>query len=193
MPESLIEKLPDRIETALAELLTSGEIVQVKLKGAFKEGLVCTESRVIILKGGFMAGQMLGTTCFQQSYSNISGVQVKFHFGTGYLELNSGGMQNTPKSYWSTDKSGDPAKAPNCISLNNKNQKEKFQRACTFILQKIYGAHGSDATRTPAQTATTMSQDEIFAAIEKLGKLKDAGVLSEAEFLTKKTDLLQRL
>jgi hypothetical protein len=38
-----------------------------------------------------------------------------------------------------------------------------------------------------------MSQDEIFAAIEKLGKLKDAGVLSEAEFLTKKTDLLQRL
>jgi hypothetical protein len=112
-------------------VLTSGEIVQVKLKGAFKEGLVCTESRVIILKGGFMAGQMLGTTCFQQSYSNISGVQVKFHFGTGYLELNSRGMQNTPKSYWSTDKSGDPAKAPNCISLNNKNQKEKFQRACT--------------------------------------------------------------
>jgi len=37
------------------------------------------------------------------------------------------------------------------------------------------------------------SSDEIFGHIEKLGKLRDAGVLTDDEFNSKKSELLQRL
>jgi len=128
MPEALIEELPKKIEDALRGVLSPGETIHVKLKGAFKEGLICTDRRVIILKGGFMSGQMFGTDSFQQPYRNISGVQVKFNIMTGYVEVNAGGMQNSSKSYWSTDKNSDPSKAPNCVSLNSKAQAERFRR-----------------------------------------------------------------
>lgn len=188
---NLIEDLPDRIETELAKLLSPSEKVLVKLKGAFKEGLVCTDRRVIILKGGLMTGQLLGSNTFQQPYSNIAGVQVKFHLMSGYLEVSGGGMQNTPKSYWSTDKKSDPAKAPNCISLNSKKQAARFREACSLILSKIDQSPTAEAPQ-PVSTVRADEPDPL-ATLERLGQLKEAGVLTEEEFLTKKSEILKRL
>lgn len=189
---NLIEQLPDRIESELSKLLSPSEQVLVKLKGAFKEGLICTDRRVIILKGGLMTGQVLGNNTFQQPYSNIAGVQVAFHLMSGYVEVNGGGMQNTPKSYWSSDKKADPAKAPNCVSLNSKRQAEKFRQACSLILAKI------DETRIGglAQPSVPPPSDNTvdpLATLERLGKLKDAGVITEEEFQAKKAEILGRL
>jgi len=191
MPEALIEELPKKIEDALRGVLSPGETIHVKLKGAFKEGLICTDRRVIILKGGFMSGQMFGTDSFQQPYRNISGVQVKFNIMTGYVEVNAGGMQNSSKSYWSTDKNSDPSKAPNCVSLNSKAQAERFRQAASFILETAHEA------LTPAPVATVPlarnDHDDLLESIRKLGDLKDAGILSEDEFAAKKAELLSRM
>jgi len=146
---------------------------------------------VIILKGGFMSGQMFGTDSFQQPYRNISGVQVKFNIMTGYVEVNAGGMQNSSKSYWSTDKNSDPSKAPNCVSLNSKAQAERFRQAASFILETAHEA------LTPAPVATVPlarnDHDDLLESIRKLGDLKDAGILSEDEFAAKKAELLSRM
>lgn len=93
----LLEALPDRLEGELHKVLSPGEAVLLKIKGAFKEGLVCTDRRVIILKSGFMTGQTFGNNVYQEPYSNIAGVQVTFHLMSGYFELNAGGMQNSRK------------------------------------------------------------------------------------------------
>lgn len=48
----------------------------------------------------------------------------------------------------------------------------------------------------PAEQATAApgaSSDQIFAALEKLGSLRDMGVLSEEEFAAKKAELLARI
>lgn len=135
--QGLLESLPERLEVELQKVLSPGEGVLLKLKGAFKEGLVCTDRRVIVLKGGMMTGHTFGTNVYQEPYGNIAGVQVSFHLMSGYFEVNAGGMQNTRKSYWSTDRKRDPSKAPNCVSLNNKKQAEKFRDACTFVLTRI--------------------------------------------------------
>lgn len=45
----------------------------------------------------------------------------------------------------------------------------------------------------PMQPEATGQEADIFAAIEKLAGLKDKGILSEAEFSTKKAELLARL
>lgn len=190
-PSNLIEQLPDRIETELSKILYPSEEVLVKLKGAFKEGLICTDRRVIILKGGLMTGQILGNNTFQQPYSNIAGVQVKFHLMSGYLEVSGGGMQNTPKSYWSSDKKSDPAKAPNCVSLNSKRQAERFREACSLILTRI--DHSRGAFVPPSSIAGRTDDVDPLEMLERLGKLRDAGVVSEDEFLAKKAEILGRL
>jgi hypothetical protein len=76
----------------LSEVLEANETVHIKLKGAFKEALVCTNKRVLILKTGFMTGQTFGSNVFQSSYRNITGVQVKKHLITGYFEFSAGGI-----------------------------------------------------------------------------------------------------
>jgi Short C-terminal domain len=185
--QGLLEDLPDRLEAELQKVLSSGEAVLLKIKGAFKEGLVCTDRRVIILKGGFMTGQVFGCNVYQEPYSNIAGVQVTFHLMSGYFELNAGGMQNTRKSYWSSDRRSDPSQAPNCISLNNKKQAEKFRDACTFILAKV------DESRRGAAVTSGPATVSIPEQISQLASLRDQGILSPEEFEAKKKDLLNRM
>ena len=49
-----------------------------------------------------------------------------------------------------------------------------------------------DETQTPSESVAPNSH-EIIDLLEKMGKLRDAGVLSEDEFSTKKAELLERL
>jgi hypothetical protein len=138
----MIEQIPDRLERTLRQTLMPNERVLVKLKGAFKESLVCTDARVLILKGGWMTGQIFGTDLFQCPYSNVAGAEVRFHLVTGYFELSAGGMQNTPKSFWEGGDKPAAAKAPNCVSISGPDMAQKFRQACTFIMQMA--AQGSD-------------------------------------------------
>jgi hypothetical protein len=183
---SLIEELPDRLETELAKLLSPGETVVVKLKGAFKEGLVCTDRRVLIVKSGFMTGQLLGNDVFQEPYGNIAGAQVVYHLASGYLELSAGGMANSTKSFWSSNQYTDPAKAPNCLSLSGKKQADRFRQACSVILERVDAAHRSPGA-APAPAASIPQQ------ISDLATLRDQGILSAEEFEAKKSELLSRM
>lgn len=45
----------------------------------------------------------------------------------------------------------------------------------------------------PAPAAPAQATDDVFAQLEKLGKLRDAGVLTPEEFEAKKAELLARL
>ena len=155
----------------------------VKLPGTFKEALVCTSTRVIILKAGWMTGQLLGTDMFQCPYPNVAGAQVNFHLVTGYFELSAGGMQNTKKSFWNTDKAVSAAKASNCVSISGGDRAEKFRKACAFIMHMASGgAH-----------AGIQIGDDSIQTLERLAKLRDAGVISTAEFEQKKSQILSRL
>jgi hypothetical protein len=178
----MIEPLPERLERALNETLMPNERVFMKLKGTYKEALICTSSRVIILKGGLMTGQVFGTDTFQAPYANIAGVQVKLHLFTGYFELSAGGMQNTEKSFWSRDDKFDPAKAPNCISLT-RDRAKKFRAACAFIMERQ--ANGS-------VPSLTRGSNDAIGSLERLASLRQSGVLSETEFRAMKAQILAK-
>jgi hypothetical protein len=179
----MIEPIPDRLERALRQTLAPGERVFIKLRGAFKEALVCTDSRVIVLKGGWMTGQLFGTDTFQLPYANIAGAEVKFHLLTGYFELSAGGMQGTPKSFWQGGSKPPAAKAPNCVSISGPERANKFRQACAFIMSMVSGG------RQPYATAA----DGVADVLERLARLRNSGVLSEAEFRAKKAQLLAKL
>jgi hypothetical protein len=134
IPAQLIEQLPAKLEALLQQTLQSGEQVVVKLKGAYKQALVCTDSGVIILK----TGQAGGAKVFQSRYQDITGVKVKFNVFSGHFELFSQRNKGT---------SSDPLKAPNCISLNERAQADKFRNAAAFISSKL----PTKACATPAK------------------------------------------
>ncbi|NNN15935.1 MAG: hypothetical protein HKL82_08790 [Acidimicrobiaceae bacterium] len=190
----LVVTLPDKLEQTLDGLLAPGEIVHVKLKGAFQQGLACTDTRVIILKRGYMTGQLFGRDVFQFPYANVAGAQVKWHLGTGYFELNAGGMQNTPKSYWANNRNGgnDATSAPNSISLNSKAQAAAFQQACTFIMARVGGVPQQHNQRGAGGGAPVSSAD----ALDELAKatdLHDRGVLPDEQFEVIRRRLLAQL
>ncbi|MFZ3212049.1 MAG: SHOCT domain-containing protein [Terriglobales bacterium] len=175
----MIEPIPDRLDRTLRQTLAPGERVFIKLRGAFTEALICADSRVIILKGGWMTGQIFGTDTFQCPYANIAGAEVKFHLLTGYFELSAGGMQNTPKSFWRTDNKVRAANAPNCVSLAGPEQANRFRQASAFIM-----------ARTPGGRQPYAAGNEALAALERLANLRASGVLSEPEFRAMKARLL---
>lgn len=189
--KELIEDLSNKkLEKYLAETLRPDETVHVQLKGAFKEALICTDKRVIILKTGFMTGQTFGVNMFQLPYSKITGAEVKFKLMSGYFELSSGGVQNTEKSYWNNQKGKSPQESPNCVSINDKKTAEKFREACTFIIYKI-----EDTNQVTGAKEAAVSKEDIPvpALIKQLADLRDQGILSEDEFQTKKLELLARM
>ena len=179
----MIEPMSEKLDRALSLALAPNEQVVVKLRGVYNEALVCTNIRVLILKAGWMTGQLFGTDMFQCPYPNVAGAQVNFHLVTGYFELSAGGMQNTKKSFWNTDKAVSAAKAPNCVSISGRDRAEKFRKACAFIMHMASGG---------ASAGIRHSGDSINT-LERLAKLRDAGVISVAEFQTKKAQILSRL
>lgn len=179
--KAMVEALPERLERALQQALAPSESVLVKLRGAFKEALVCTSSRVMILKAGWMTGQLFGTDLFQCPYANIAGAQVVFNLVTGYFELSAGGMQNTRKSFWVSDRNVSAAKAPNCVAISGRGRAEKFRAACAFITDRANRRHVPSEGRNG------------IADLEQLAKLRDIGVITDAEFKEKKREILARI
>ncbi len=55
------------------------------------------------------------------------------------------------------------------------------------------GAAASPAVAAAAAPSAGNSRDEILSSVEKLGRMRDSGVLSEAEFQAKKGELLRKL
>jgi hypothetical protein len=142
---NLIWNLTGRLNKIIQRNLAPDEQIIVKMKGAFNEALVCTDRRVMIIKSGFMTGNMFGSDIFQVPYVNITGAQVNTHLLTGYFEVSAGRIQNQPKSYWQTDKNS-PQKAPNCISLNRKLF-DPFRSASNLIMEYTQRAHASERRR----------------------------------------------
>jgi hypothetical protein len=179
----MIEPIPDSLKAPLRQSLGSGEQVFVKLRGTYKEALACTSIRVIVIKAGWMTGQLFGTDIFQCPYSDVAGAQVNFHLLTGYFELSAGGMQNSPKSFWNSDKNVNAAKAVNCVSIAGRDRADRFRRACAFIMQRASGGRG----------AGVRVGEDVLDTLARLAKLRDAGVISAAEFQAKKVEILSRL
>ena len=95
----MIEQIPDRLERTLRQTLVPGERVLVKLKGAFKEALVCTDTRVLILKGGWMTGQIFGTDTFQCPYSMVAGAEVRVPSSDRILRTLHGRHAEQPQKF----------------------------------------------------------------------------------------------
>jgi hypothetical protein len=182
MDHNLIGSLSNLLEKAVTAQLIEQERVLIKLQGAFQEALVCTGSRIFIVKRGFMAGNLFGRDVFQIPLANVAGAQVNRHLLTGYFEISAGGMQNTAKSYWQSGRAS-PEKAPNCVALS-RSQFSQFEAAANFIMQQVHA--------TQIGAPAPLSDDPVIL-LQKLDQLRKSGLISDAEFASKRAEIIARI
>lgn len=159
----------------------SEEILGIVI-GNFGQAIVATETRVLVVKTGLMAGQSFGGKATSFDYGNIVGIEVRTGFTQGEFELLSGGLVshqgNRNKDRIKVSES------PNGLVFP-KVDAPIFQAMATKIREMTAKSH--------AGTQGTATVESIPDTIKKLAELHKDGILSDEEFSTKKEELLKRM
>lgn len=189
LKQNMTEKdiiLCSELTTELSEIIKlieeNNEKILIAIKGAFREYLVCTNKNVHIIKKGFMTGHFLGKGNFYIPYNKITNVEIDMHLLSGYFEISTGGLENKRLNYWSNNINEDPAKQPNCISLNQAVLKN-FEKARDFILNYDTEAKSNIEIKT---------EKSIPEQIREYKELLDEKIITEEEFDQKKKELLNK-
>ncbi len=151
----------------LPSVLWEDEKLEKMVQGLYGKGqgiLVATNKRLIFLDKG-----MVGNLRMEDfAYDKITSVQFDTGMIMGKITLYVAGNKAE-------------------ISQIEKKQVRTF---CDYVRAKI--GSQQHASTIPAPAAATQEND-IISQLEKLGILKEKGILTEAEFETKKKELLARL
>jgi len=184
-------KLHPRVEKLINQSKRGDETARIWLVGASNQTLVAFQDRCIIVKIGFMSGSAFGGKTTSFNYADITGIEVQTGLTTGYLEILTSSFQaNADKGYWSSNPDRDPFKVPNCLPFGSKKILQTWLPHVDQLRQLVRESRsgaGTFATR-PAVPAPTLSHS--LDDLKKLAELRDAGIVTEEEFQTKKRQLL---
>jgi hypothetical protein len=179
------EKLKDRVKKALSENVAPDETIRVIIRGARGQAMIGTDSRVFVCKPGFMAGASFGAEVTSWSYRNLLGVQRHKGLMTGAVLLQGPGQTGKKTSYWANKKNDDPWKAPNAIPI--AGDWSQVDAGVARLRQLIDQAHAPSATERDVAPAPSSTADEL----RKLAELHSQGVLTDEEFQSAKTRVLE--
>lgn len=193
----MADRLADRsrlhasANAALDVNLAGDEAVEVLVVGAGKQAIIGTGRRAFVCKEGFMAGATFGSELGSWDYSNLVGVLLDTGMLSGVVVLQVPGQ---PGAATALGKRGGYAyKAPNAIPIDRP---WKDAAAGVVRLRQLIDAAHQRAV--PPDTRATSDESLRDASTEvlllhHLGALRDAGVLTSAEFEIKKAQVLDRI
>ena len=95
-----MDTLKNRESKALEQNLSNNEKVLSIYVGIYKQAVILTDIKILIIKGGFMTGQTFGVKVISYNYNTITSVEVKKGVMTGVFEVATGGVQGVEKSFW---------------------------------------------------------------------------------------------
>lgn len=175
--QELIEDLGHRGEKILAENLSEGEEIKVKVKGSFGEALVITNKRLYVPKWGFMTGSTLGGRCNAFDFAHITSIELKKGLASGTVEILTAATHNIKANWWKTE----TAHSDNIVKFGADKFKV-FEEAVRI---------GREAIREDrAQGVGSGTKDSYLDELEKLSQLKEKGIITEEEFNAKKKQIL---
>lgn len=182
----LVMPLKKRGEKLLSENIPHDEKILVKLQGDDGQALIMTNKHLYVVKWGFMTNQTFGGKCIAYDFRNITALELRKKMVNRYIQILTPATQDSiGVSVWDKDKNGNNAKASDSVvTYNDKKQDIAFQAAINLGRQLMSQAHH----------VTTVSQsngDDSIDKLERLAKLKEQGVITQAEFDAKKKRLLE--
>lgn len=170
-----VKKMDDYLEPGeKVHFFASDAGGQLKIDGEKRDGAmnvltVVTDRRVL-----FKTGKMLGGSQTSINYKDISSVEVSF--GVVQKRLN---LETDSKVFG--------------IGVG-QIEKDEVQDMAQFIRQKMREASQGDSASTAGQKADgEESEEKPLDKLERLGELRDDGVITEEEFQEKKQSLLDQI
>lgn len=177
----------------LDQNLVPGETVRLIIRGTFSSALIGTDRRAFVSKQGMMGGALFGKKLTSYDYRNLTGVHLETGVMSGVFALEGPGITSQDLSYWSSGKN-DPSKAPHALGLNREHF-DQAKAGAALLRQLISAAQAPAFAPAPARwtpPAPTGTPDGADL-LRKLAELRDAGILSGAEFEAKKQEILRRM
>lgn len=156
---------------ALDDHLAPGETVKVIIRGSSSSAIIGTDRRVFVFKKGIFNREL---ATFE--YKETSGVILQTGLVLGYAALQGPGLA-------AVDGADKTSKAPHAISINEKGQAQENVPLLRALISE----------RQAAAAAPAAPGGDVTDQLRKLGELRDSGILTDAEFDSKKAELLARL
>jgi curved DNA-binding protein CbpA len=180
--ETSLDAVPPKARKHVESEIHEGEEVLAVIVGASSQTIVALQTRLFIVKPGFMAGSAFGSRVTSFDYRNITAIEVNKKLVTAVIEVISAGYQGSMATHFFSTKEGvDPYQLSNCLPLN-RTQTDAAGRAVALIRQRI----GQLQNPTAAQPTSASLADELA----KLAELRQQEVLSAEEFDAAKKRLL---
>jgi len=175
------EILGGREKKVLEQNKRSNEKVLFCIRGSGGQAIVSLDKRLLVIKGGFMAGATFGCRVTSFYYKDITSIEVNTGLVNGIIEICTPSNQgNKEKDFWSSDRDRDPWKVSNCLPIAKsdlKHYQPYLEKIQSFIDEAKHGKSHS-------------SSDDVASQIEKLHNLYKSGALTKKEFDDAKKKLI---
>lgn len=180
-------KLPGKLGEALESTLRADEQVQhmIHIEG---EGLVVTDRRVLIIKGGLASQALFGQKVKSYPFDAITSVEVSAGALIGRIQISvPGTSEGAGRSAgpWAT------AQMENVVQIS-RAMLPQAREIANFIEDKVAAAKRPTVVVAQVPAATPLpGGPSLVEQLKQLGELRDAGVLSADEFDAAKAKLLK--
>jgi len=199
-PEEIIEA-KSRLYGGLDYVLEADEHVLVIIVGAFRQAVVGTDRRLFVYKAGNQAGVMFRRRAKSWNYADVADLRLDIGVKSGVLTVVPVVPDREIVEY-GTSGHGSAQQSPNAITFASKPGTMVAARTAA-LLEMVAAAHGrrgpADPSPRPAGHAQAVAEeseadgDDPIEEIRRLGELREAGLVTDEEFLAKKTELLKRI
>ena len=197
-PEEIIEA-KSRLYGGLDYVLEPVERVLVIINGSFRQAVVGTDRRLLVYKAGNQAGVMFSRRAMSWNYDEVADLHLDIGVKSGILTVVPI-VPNPEIVKYGQSGHGSAQQSPNAITFASKPGTMVAARVAA-LLEMVAEAHGyrGSRRRPPALPAPPGAAPEEPAApdpieeIRRLGELREAGLVTDEEFLATKTELLKRI
>ena len=175
-----MEILGGRLRRELARNTQADETVRFCVRGKAGHALVCLGDRLLIVKHGARAGAAFGTMAATIFYRDVTGIQVRMHLLSGWIEISTPSFQGTERK---RPAQGRPAARhgviaqPNCISVRRRHV-------------ELYHLALSELRRLVADAKLEHGAAGVVTELERLAALHRRGAVDDREFALAKSRLL---
>jgi hypothetical protein len=155
--------------------------VRFCLRGKHGHALVCLDDRLLILKRGFYAGAAFGAMAATIFYRDVTGIQVRTHLVSGWIEISTPSFQGAERNRTGTRRSSakhDVITQPNCVPVQRR-----------YVA--LYHVALSELRGLIAHAKLEQDPRGVVAQLERLAMLHRDGVVDDREFALAKSTILE--
>jgi hypothetical protein len=176
-----VEILASRLRRELERNTETDEPVRFCVRGKAGHALVCLGDRLLILKRGVHAGAAFGTMAATIFYRDVTGIQVRMHLISGWIEISTPSFQGTERNGTGQARQAGKHRVvtqPNCVPVHRRHL-ETYHVALAELRGLV------------AEAKLERDHRGVVTQLERLADLHRRGAVDDREFGLAKARILE--